>query len=106
MNIAIPFNETEVSPGKVCDTYINIPNKKRLIKITIRPTTNCNCLFLNRKIAINDTIADNKNKIGTIFCKIESALNKSKTNTSSSDEFVHKLNTTINPLEIIVANNK
>ena len=46
MNIPIPFSE-EASPGMFRDKKINIPNKKRLIKIIIRPSTNCNFLFLN-----------------------------------------------------------
>ena len=77
INIPIPFSE-ETSPGIVRDRYINIPNKKRLIKIIIRPSTNCNFLFLNLKIAINAINAVMKKNTGTNFARRGGSENKSR----------------------------
>ncbi len=105
MNIPIPFSETAVSPDNVRDKYTNTPNKKRFVKILRRPTTNCNCLFLNKKIATTDNMADKKNDTGILFCKKEAACNKSKEKIVLL-AVLHKLNTKVNPPEIIPANNR
>ncbi len=104
-NIPIPFSETEVSPDKVSDKYINNPNKKRFIKIIIRPITNCNFLFLNKNIAISERIADVMNIKGINFKVITSFKNKSTTKISCLIVF-HKLNIKIKPPDTMVAKNK
>lgn len=76
-NIPIPFSETEASPDNVSDKYTNTPNKKRFVKIFKRPNTNCNFLFLNKKIVIIAKRAEMKNSIGTIFSTTELVANKS-----------------------------
>ncbi len=104
-NIPIPFSETAVSPDNVSDKYTNTPNKKRFVKIFKRPNTNCNFLFLNKNIVTIAKRADTINSIGTIFSIIEFAANKSNENTLVFT-VLHKLNTKVNPPEIIPANNK
>jgi hypothetical protein len=76
-----------------------------LIKITRRPTTNCNFLFLNKKISKKVPIAESKNNIGITFKRKDSLVNKSNAKISSL-RLLHKLNTNIKPPEIVVAINK
>lgn len=64
----------------------------------IRPITNCNCLFLNKKIAAIDNIAEIINAMGIDFNNVESCWNKSKVKTLSF-KFFHKSNTNIKPPE-------
>ena len=71
----------------------------------MRPITNCNFLFLNKNNAINDSIADAKNKRGITLKNNASLKNKSTTNIFSLIVF-HKLNTKISPPETIDANSK
>ena len=71
----------------------------------IRPITNCNCLFLNKKIATIDSIAEIINAIGIDFNNVESCWNKSKVKTLSFKVF-HKSNTNIKPPETREAINK
>ena len=63
-----------------------------MIKIIIRTSTNCNCLFLNLKIAIAAIKADKKKNIGTNFDNRVNSENKSKAKTSLL-EFFQSLNT-------------
>jgi hypothetical protein len=104
-NIPIPFSETEVSPDTVSDRYINNPNKKRFIKILTRPRTNCNCLFLNRKIVTNAKIDDAMNAVGIILNCIDSSKNKSTINIFFP-ETIHKLKTKIIPPVTMEVSNK
>ncbi len=105
MNIPIPFSETSVPPDKFSDTYTNTPNKKRFVKIFKRPNTNCSCLFLNKNIVTTDNIADIKNDTGIVFCITEAAENKSNEKIFSF-AVLQRLNTKVNPPEIIPAINK
>ncbi len=98
----MPFLETEVPPDNVSDTYTNTPNKIRFVKIFNRAKTDCNNLFLNKKIVTIDSMADIKKNIGIIFCNIEKEENKSIEKTGSF-AILHKLNTKVSPPEIIPA---
>ena len=63
-----------------------------MIKIIIRTSTNCNCLFLNLKNAIAAIKADKKKNTGTNFDNRVNSENKSKAKTSLL-EFFQSLNT-------------
>ena len=92
-SIPIPFSETsDVSPDKLSDRYTNNPSKIKFNMMLRRSNTNCVCLFLNIKIAINDNKADPKNN--------PKYNNSSLAKNSVSFIVVHKLNTKINPPEI------
>lgn len=71
----------------------------------MRPKTNCNCLFLNRKIVTNATNEDAMNAVGIILYDIDSCENKSTINIFFSATF-HKLKMKINPPETIEASSK
>ena len=61
-SIPIPFSETsDISPDMFSVRYTNNPSKIKFNMILSRPKTNCDFLFLNIKIAINDNTADPKN---------------------------------------------
>ena len=63
-----------------------------MIKRIIRTSKNCNCLFLNLKIAIAAIKADKKKNTGTNFDNRVNSENKSKAKTSLL-EFFQSLNT-------------
>lgn len=105
MNIPIPFSETEASPDNVSDRYTNTPNKNRFVNMLSRPKTNCNCLFLNKKIATIDKIADTIYNKGILLSKIELEFNKSVEKIISL-LVLHNLKTNVKPPEIIPATNK
>lgn len=104
-NIPIPFSETEISPDIISDGYINNPNKKRFIKISIRPITNCNFLLLKIKIFTIAKIDEIKNIIGINCKEIDLFENKSNTNIFSPFE-IQRLKIKINPPEAIEDSNK
>jgi len=104
-NIPIPFSETKVSPDTVSDKYINNPNKKRFIKIRIRPITNCNFLLLKIKMFTNAKIDEIKNVNGINCKEIDSFENKFTTNIFSPAE-TQRLKIKINPPQTIEVSNK
>lgn len=71
----------------------------------MRPITNCNFLFLNRKMVTNEMIADSKNNAGIDFKRKDSFVNKSNAKIFSFKVF-HKLNTKIMAPETTEAKNK
>lgn len=71
----------------------------------MRPKTNCNFLFLKRKIVTKAIIADAKNINGITFKVIASLENKSTTNICCFT-VSHILNTKINAPETTEVNSK
>lgn len=69
-------------------------------------STNCNCLSLNKKMVISDSIADSKNENNIVFIKKLEFEYNSLAKTSCPDASVHRLNTKINPPEIAAAKSK
>jgi hypothetical protein len=102
----IPFSETAASPDNVSKRYTIEPNNKKFNNMLSLFITNCNCLFLYRKMVMIDNIAEMINENPISLISVESCVKVSIVNKSSSFFDFQSENTNESPPEIPAEINK